>query len=78
MVTGDISAPDAAMSIIPEVITHENTDILFNELTAFIRAVKGGETPKVSGREGRDALKLALEINCSISTGLEGADILKH
>ncbi len=78
MVTGDTSAPDAAMSIIPEVITHGNTDILFDELSAFISAVKGKETPRVSGREGRNALELAIEINRSISAGLERADILKH
>lgn len=77
VVTGDLSGPDAAMSIIPEVTNHENTDSLLAELTAFISMVRGEERRGVSGRQGRDALALALEINQSIAEGLAGADILK-
>ncbi len=78
MVTGDMSEPGAALSIVPEVTTHENTDILYDELEAFIRAVRGEEKPRVSGRQGRNALELALRINHAIEQGLEQAEILKH
>ncbi len=77
-VTGDTTEPGAAMSIVPEVTTHDNTDILFDELKAFIRAVRGKEVPKVSGVEGRNALALALDINRAIEKGLSGAEILKQ
>ena len=77
VVTGDLSAPDAAMSIIPQVTNHENTDSLFDELASFISVVRGKGKPWVSGRKGRDALALALEINRAIAEGLAGADVLK-
>jgi hypothetical protein len=32
------------------------------ELQNFIKSVQGKETPIVSGEEGRDALKIAIEI----------------
>ena len=38
-------------------------DALMTEIRAFVDAVKNGTAPVVSGREGRDALALALEID---------------
>ena len=37
------------------------------EIEAFLRSVRGGETPEVSGEAGRAALELALEINQAIA-----------
>ena len=77
-VTGDTSEPGAAMSIVPQVTNHENTDILRDELEAFIRAVRGQEAPRVSGEQGRDALSLALRINRTIEEELARAAILRQ
>jgi len=77
-VTGDMSEPGAAMSIVPEVINHDNTDILRDELESFIRAVRGEEKPRVPGEQGRNALSLALKINRTIEEGLARAAILKQ
>ncbi len=41
-------------------------DVLFKEISAFVHAVQKGEEAPVSGEAGRDALKLALEINASM------------
>ncbi len=76
-VTAGTGISDGAVSIVPELQEHENCDILYDELESFIQCVKTGKRPRVSGKEGRDALKLALDINQAIRTGLESAEILK-
>jgi len=38
------------------------SDALENELTAFVKSVKSREAPEVTGRVGRDALKIAMSI----------------
>ena len=75
---GDFTTPESSMSIVPEIITHEKRDILNDELEDFITAVRTGKRPRVSGREGRNALALALEINQAIAEGLASANILKQ
>ncbi len=77
VVTADMDAHDGNMAIVPEVREHGDCDILFDELASFIQCVRTGETPKVPGRAGRDALALALEINQAIEKGLSTAQILK-
>ena len=42
-------------------------DALLTEIDAFVAAVKNGTPPVVSGREGRDALAVALEIDRMIA-----------
>ena len=39
-----------------------NKDPLKMELQNFISSIQGKETPIVSGKDGRDALKVAIEI----------------
>ncbi|MDL1958872.1 MAG: Gfo/Idh/MocA family oxidoreductase [Deltaproteobacteria bacterium] len=69
VVTRDLSAGPMA-AIRPEFKTHEGTDMLYDELESFVRAVQGLEKPKVTGEAGRKALKLALDINARIMQGL--------
>ena len=49
-----------------DTIKPEYTEPLKSELHDFIRCVATRERPKVSGAEGRDALRVALEINACI------------
>lgn len=48
--------------IIEEKITPEKEEPLSSELKSFINAVENGKTPVVSGRDGRDALSIALRV----------------
>jgi len=41
-------------------------DALKNEIESFIAAIREGKQPKVSGREGKQALETALKINVSL------------
>jgi predicted dehydrogenase len=74
VVTRDLSAGPMT-AIRPEFRTHEGTDMLYDELESFVRAVQGLEKPKVTGELGRRALKLALDINARITQGLNTADL---
>ena len=74
VVTRDLSAGPMA-AIRPEFKTHEGTDMLYDELESFVRAVQGLEKPKVTGEAGRRALKLALDINARITQGLKTLDL---
>lgn len=74
VVTRDLSAGPMA-AIRPEFKTHEGTDMLYDELESFVRAVQGLEKPKVTGEAGRKALKLALDINVQIMQGLNTLDL---
>jgi predicted dehydrogenase len=42
-------------------------DALMDELRSFVRSVKTRETPVVSGEMGRDALRIALDIEAKIA-----------
>ncbi len=58
----------------PEFISlPSKRDILNDEIHAFAKAVRQGGTPVVSGKDGRDALAIALEINQIISTTLRSS-----
>ena len=74
VVTRDLSAGPMT-AIRPEFKTHEGTDMLYDELESFVRAVQGLEKPKVTGEAGRSALKLALDINARIKQGLNTLDL---
>ena len=74
VVTRDLSAGPMT-AIRPEFKTHEGTDMLYDELESFVRAVQGLEKPKVTGEAGRSALKLALDINARIMQGLNTLDL---
>ncbi|MEA1990681.1 MAG: Gfo/Idh/MocA family oxidoreductase [Thermodesulfobacteriota bacterium] len=74
VVTRDLSAGPMT-AIKPEFTTHEGTDMLYDELESFVRAVQGLEKPKVTGEAGRRALKLALDINARIMQGLNTSDL---
>jgi len=74
VVTRDLSAGPMA-AIRPEFKTHDGTDMLYDELESFVRAVQGLEKPKVTGESGRRALKLALDINARIMQGLNTLDL---
>lgn len=58
----DELAPDQ-LPIDSESFQQPPGDALMTEIEAFVGAVKNGTRPVVSGREGRDALALALEID---------------
>ncbi len=74
VVTRDLSAGPMT-AIKPEFKTHDGTDMLYDELESFVRAVQGLEKPKVTGESGRRALKLALDINARIMQGLNTSDL---
>ncbi|PXF59890.1 MAG: UDP-N-acetyl-D-glucosamine dehydrogenase [Deltaproteobacteria bacterium] len=74
VVTRDLSAGPMT-AIRPEFKTHEGTDMLYDELESFVRAVQGLEKTKVTGESGRRALKLALDINARIMQGLNTSDL---
>ncbi|MDP2823655.1 MAG: Gfo/Idh/MocA family oxidoreductase [Sulfuritalea sp.] len=54
-------------SIDTETLQQPPGDALMTEIVAFVAAVRDGTQPVVSGREGRDALAIALEIDRMIA-----------
>ena len=48
-------------------LSFAKSDALEDELKSFVKAVKNRATPEVTGRMGRDALKIALSIMSQIS-----------
>ncbi len=54
-----------------KLINIKKEEPLKKELEAFIGCIKSGERPLVSGEEGRDALKIALQIEDAIKQGLK-------
>ncbi len=75
VVTADRFASDIASSIVPDLITHPQVDVLDMELRDFVRVVRAGSRPRVDGTAGLRALSLALDINESITKSLESAGI---
>lgn len=53
-------------AIVRETLPIARVQPLEEELKAFVRAVQTGEPPLVSGRAGRDALALALQIEAAL------------
>jgi predicted dehydrogenase len=69
-------APDVAtlMDIVERISLHgEGTEPLRAELQSFVAAAQGREPVAVTGREGRDALAVALEINRRIESYVAAA-----
>ena len=54
-----------------KLINIKKEEPLKKELEAFVNCVKTGERPLVSGEEGRDALKIALQIEDAIRENLK-------
>lgn len=70
------SGPDGQVTITENPVTIPKTDPLEEEIRAFVRAVATRSTPPVTGREGRDALALALRINAAIERNRDRAPFL--
>ena len=54
-----------------KLINIKKEEPLKKELEAFVNCVRTGERPLVSGEEGRDALKIALQIEDAIKENLK-------
>jgi len=54
-----------------KLINIKKEEPLKKELEAFIGCIKSGERPLVSGEEGRDALKIALQIENAVKQNLK-------
>lgn len=74
---GTGSAPAAALalkardlwSLVDRIpLSSDDTEPLRREQEAFHEAIRGGRTPVVSGRDGRDALEVALSIEARIKS----------
>jgi predicted dehydrogenase len=61
------------LEIVPEKVEVEKDEPLKLELASFVDCAIQGETPKVSGQEGTDALGVALEITRLIEEGQKKA-----
>jgi predicted dehydrogenase len=61
--TGEVELRPLKKPLKSEIIRPEYVEPLKEELKDFVSCVQRREQPKVSGAEGRDALKIALEIN---------------
>jgi len=61
---------EGAMGPLPgvglETKRYPQEDVLLKEIVNFVAAVQGKEEPRVTGKAGRDALNLALEINAAM------------
>jgi predicted dehydrogenase len=55
-------APDGRPRIAPLDLAVESEEPLRREISGFVEACRGGAPPKVSGRDGREALGLALAV----------------
>lgn len=56
---------------VPRQLEHGPADNLLEEITSFVAAIRAGKPAAVSGQDGLDALKLALQINEVISGQLQ-------
>lgn len=61
---------DEAMSFPARELPTERHDTLFDEIADFVKCIRTGARPLVSGREGRNALALARLITTSIEQGM--------
>ena len=64
---GDNSKNGFLPGMVTEHLSLPEGDALHEELNAFINSVKNRERPKVSGKVGRDALAIALNVMKQIS-----------
>ena len=63
----DTGQGDPALGVETETRSLPGGDALMDELRSFVRSVKTRETPVVSGEMGRDALRIALDIEAKIA-----------
>ena len=56
---------------------HGDTDILMEEVVSFLKAVKSGGTPKVTGEDGKRALQLAIDISRRVSNSAAVTTLLR-
>jgi len=61
--------PDSSPQVLTNRITYPGRDPLADQIASFVKAVIDGSEPVVSGRDGRKALKYALEIMDQIEKG---------
>jgi predicted dehydrogenase len=66
---GDNEMFPGIAEITHERSANENGDALFEEIKDFLRVIQTGETPTVSGEDGRRALETAIKINELFSKG---------
>ncbi len=71
IVRADLRRP-VKEAIIPKTIRHERADMLMEELRHFIRCIRRNTAPKVSGKDGLNALKVAHDIKAEIEERLKG------
>ena len=64
-------------SISAQNITLNNTDMLFEEIKAFVNSIKNNTKPVVTAEDGKNALELAITIGKQIKKGIKdlGLDI---
>ena len=67
VIATSVPVAGAEPRVVPELMKHGETDNLRDELLSFIKAVRGEHPVEVSGKEGRDALAVAIEINEAIA-----------
>ncbi len=73
---GRKNGPDGQVTITENPVEVKNQDPLEEEIRAFVRAVADRTAPPVAGKEGRDALELALLINDAITRNRARAPFL--
>ncbi|RLC28025.1 MAG: gfo/Idh/MocA family oxidoreductase [Deltaproteobacteria bacterium] len=66
---GEANALDQGLEFTSRKLTFPGTDPLADEISSFVHAVRNGSDPVVSGRDGRNALAIALEIIHQIERG---------
>ncbi len=62
-----VAGPDGRPLIVPSKIDVAREEPLRRELAGFVRACRGAGPPLVSGRDGREALALALDVRDAIA-----------
>ncbi len=72
---GRKSSADGQVTIMENPVEIKEQDPLEEEVRAFVQAVANRTPPPVSGREGRDALELALRINAAIDQNRIGVPL---
>ena len=73
---GRRNSADGQVTITENPVEITMQDPLEEEIRAFVRAVRDRTSPPVSGRDGRDALELALRINDAIAVNRARAPFL--
>jgi len=70
VIATSVPVAGAEPRVVPELIQHEQTDNLQQEILSFVRAIRGKQPVEVTGTEGRNALEVAIRINEAIAEQL--------